>query len=237
MATGKDLLAAARIHLGETYVFGARVPMNNANWRGPWDCAEFITYVVNKLTNKLYGYNAAEGESYTGYWQNDVERKIVTAISIEKAKSTPGAILLRRPKTIANKKIIGHIAFCSGTGGTVEARGSKYGVCEYMVGNNNERGWDTGLLIPEIDYQLSPSTDKKLNTFEKFSADEKAFLAPPAALDTSKLIRKLVTLNYLEPSTDRYDEDVMLAIYNFQLSEGLEPSGQPDTDTLATLGV
>lgn len=245
MSTGKELLANARTHLGETYVFGARVPMSNATWRGPWDCAEFITYCVNRLTNKLYGYSPAEGESYTGYWATDVERRVVNPISIDKAASIPGAIFLRRPKIIAGQKIIGHIAFSDGSGGTVEARGAKYGVCLYKAGINNERGWDTGILIPEIDYQLpeidyqlsslSP-TGNKTNLSANFDSNVELFLIPSKEIDKIGVINKLADFNYLDKSTKNFNDDVILAIYNFQLSEGLEPSGVLDEDTLTSLG-
>ncbi len=38
---GREILDIALLHVGEDYILGARAPLNNANWRGPWDCAEF----------------------------------------------------------------------------------------------------------------------------------------------------------------------------------------------------
>ena len=42
MSSGDRIVEVARQHLGEQYIFGARAPMNNPNWIGPWDYAEFF---------------------------------------------------------------------------------------------------------------------------------------------------------------------------------------------------
>ena len=55
MATGNDLLVIAAPHVGEQYILGAHAPKNNANWRGPWDCAEFVSWCVFQAGEILYG--------------------------------------------------------------------------------------------------------------------------------------------------------------------------------------
>ena len=60
-ATGEQLLALASRHVGEKYVFGALAPKNNQNWKGPWDCAEFASWLVFQTSNSLYGCGNNEG--------------------------------------------------------------------------------------------------------------------------------------------------------------------------------
>lgn len=117
MATGKELLNIANQHVGEKYEFGANVPFDNPNYKGPWDCAEFISWVVFQTTNFKIGIRGKE--SYTGYWEKDIKTHC-TEISISEAAQTYGAILLRSP---GFKNIdIGHIVFSDGNGGTIEVK-------------------------------------------------------------------------------------------------------------------
>ncbi len=149
MASAKKIIESAAYHLGEAYVFGTVVPMNNPEWKGPWDCAEYITYIVKSVTGVIYG--SKNNDSYTGYWAEDAEHNKVITISIEQAVKTEGAILLRKPKP----GMIGHIAFSDGKGNTLEARGKAFGVCKYVAlasDGSNSRGWDMGILIPNVEY-------------------------------------------------------------------------------------
>jgi hypothetical protein len=45
-ATGQDVLKLAQRHVSEKYVLGVRVPKDNASWTGPWDCAEFASWLI-----------------------------------------------------------------------------------------------------------------------------------------------------------------------------------------------
>jgi N-acetylmuramoyl-L-alanine amidase len=45
MATGAQLLALAETRIGEKYV-NVQVPKDNPKWHGPWDCAEFASWLV-----------------------------------------------------------------------------------------------------------------------------------------------------------------------------------------------
>ncbi len=146
-ALGSDLLALAKTRVGETYVYGAHVPLQDANWHGPWDCAEFVTWVVYQLTGNIYGCidnTAQDPDPYTGGWRQDVLSGTVDKILVSKAASTPGAILLRYRE--GGK----HVVFCVGDSSTIEAKGSEYGVCTSRVGSIS--AWDYGILIPGIKY-------------------------------------------------------------------------------------
>ena len=149
-ATGQDMLQLAAKHLGERYVFGAPVPKDNANWTGPWDCAEFASWVTFQTAGKLYGCdndssNPATADAYTGYWERDASR-LGEIISLGQASATPGAFVLRVPPAPG---VAGHIVLSDGKGGTVEAHSSRDGVIASTLAN---RRWDMGILIPGVQY-------------------------------------------------------------------------------------
>ena len=78
MAEGKDLYELGIKHTGEKYILGAMAPKNNANWKGPWDCAEFVSWCVYQISGKLYGCennsgNPGSADAYTGYWGRDAK--------------------------------------------------------------------------------------------------------------------------------------------------------------------
>src|SRR5262245_54674014 len=147
--TGDALVKLGRKHIGEAYVLGALAPKDNARWTGPWDCAEFASWLVFQTAGALYGCASNTGgpagrDAFTGFWARDVER-LGKAISIEEAARTPGAAVLRIPQPGA----FGHIAISDGRGGTVEAHSTKLGVIASTIAG---RRWDVGILVPGIDY-------------------------------------------------------------------------------------
>lgn len=145
--TGEMLLAQASKHLGQKYVLGADVPLNNPDYKGPWDCAEMITYDVYQVTGKVYGAlnpQSSNPEPYTGEWLRQINNGMVIGISVDEALRTPGAILLRFDNSVK------HIVFSDGKGGTIEAKGTKYGVVRDKV---KGRGFKYGILIPGVKYQ------------------------------------------------------------------------------------
>jgi N-acetylmuramoyl-L-alanine amidase len=145
--TGQDFLKLAATRIGEKYVYGANVDLNDPNWHGPWDCAEYTSWDVKQVTGKIYGCvnnHAQDPDPYTGGWKQDVESGLVIGIPVEKAAKTPGAILLRFRE---NGK---HIVFSVGDGTTIEAKGAAYGVCKGKVGDLSN--WDYGILIPGVKY-------------------------------------------------------------------------------------
>jgi N-acetylmuramoyl-L-alanine amidase len=148
MTTGRELLDLARTRLGQKYV-NVCVSKNNPNWQGPWDCAEFVSWLVYQCSGALYGCVDNKGdpatiEAYTGAWERDA-KKLGKRITCELAASVPGAVLLRYPPAPGS---MGHIVISDGQGGSVEAMGKKWGV---TTGNLTGRDWDTGILVPGID--------------------------------------------------------------------------------------
>lgn len=146
--TGADLLAVARPHIGEKYVFGARAPKNNASYKGPWDCAELVSWAIYQVAGIPYGWtdddaDPSVGDAYSGAFQRDAQSKGIL-VSVEKAAATPGAVLLRYPNGG-----VGHVVFSDGNGGTVEAASTKLGV---IAGKVSGRRWDAGVLVPGVSY-------------------------------------------------------------------------------------
>jgi hypothetical protein len=145
--TGEMLLRQAEKHLGQKYVLGANVDLNDPNWIGPWDCAEMVTYDVKQVTLKIYGAlnpESRDPEPWTGQWYNDMKAGRVIEIPLEQAFRTPGAILL-----VFNKNHQ-HIVFSDGLGATVEAKGKAYGVVRSEA---RGRGFKHGILLPGVVYK------------------------------------------------------------------------------------
>lgn len=153
-ANGEEILRIARKHLGEKYILGALAPKNNSKWKGPWDCAEFASWIVYQVTALLYGCvddkeDPAIANAYTGSWSEDANA-VGKIISIPVAAGIPGAAILRIPQAAAT----GHIVISDGNGGTVEAHSQKRGVIESTLAN---RRWDIGILVPGIKYDQGSS--------------------------------------------------------------------------------
>jgi N-acetylmuramoyl-L-alanine amidase len=149
-ATGEAIVALAARHIGQAYKLGELVPKNDPNWGGPWDCAEFCSWLVYQATTELYGCapnsrDPATADAYTGYWRDDAKAK-GKIITVNEAQRTPGAFILRVPTTI------GHIVVSDGKGGTIEAMGTAFGVRRGPVSG---RVWDFGILVPSITYDTA----------------------------------------------------------------------------------
>ena len=150
MATGAQLLALAETRIGEKYI-NVQVPKDNANWHGPWDCAEFASWLVYQKTGKLDGCidnsdDPALADAYSGAWVRDAIDDRVEPITQREANGIAGAVLIRRPPAPGK---MGHIAITDGRGGTVEAAGINLGVRRDRV---EGRLWHFVVTIPELTY-------------------------------------------------------------------------------------
>jgi N-acetylmuramoyl-L-alanine amidase len=221
MITGNDFVALAKKHLSEKYVFGQLVPKNNSNWKGPWDCAEFTSWLIYQLTNQLYGcYNdkgdPGSADSYTGYWGRDAEIKGIK-ISINEAAKTSGAFLLR----LAANGSTGHVVLTDGNYGTIEAYSSKYGIISYTVHN---RRWDFGIILPGIDYTVKQSKTEiqpPVKTIYRFTS-------PMMHGDIVTAIQKAILNAGFNPgSADGwYGLKTYTAVRLYQDNHGLNPDGE-----------
>lgn len=146
MTTGLELYELAKSKEGQKYV-NVLVPKDNPNWSGPWDCAEFISWVVYQKTNKLYGCvndrgNPATTEAYSGAWVTDAKNGTLLPSDERDAMLTAGVVLIRKPPLAGQ---MGHIAMSDGVGRTMEAAGINLGV---RSGNVSGRVWDFSAEFP-----------------------------------------------------------------------------------------
>ncbi|MGO7675201.1 hypothetical protein ACC817_35290 [Rhizobium ruizarguesonis] len=141
---GVEFLRLASTRIGEEYDLGANVPLDNRRWHGPWDCAEFVSWVVYQTCGRVCGCVDNERpipqlEPFSGAWYRDAKASN-SQLSIADAADTPGSILVRKARP--NK--IGHVAFSDGNGGTIEAAGAALGVCRRQI---EGRIWDAAFEI------------------------------------------------------------------------------------------
>lgn len=230
MPTGSGIVSRAIPHLNEQYAFRL-VPKDQADYSGPWDCAEFASWLVYQEAGILYGCTnnnskPSLADAYTGAWRRD-SNQLGKRISVEEAATIPGAFLLRYPPSDDS---MGHIAISDGKGGTIEAKGKAYGVVRDKVSG---RRWNTGVLVPGIDYE----------------AGSEVVLAPPAqlyAMGSSNMdptiikeIQTALTTSGFSPGVidGVFGKQTMEAVARFQRILGLVADGEVGRDTAAKLGV
>jgi peptidoglycan hydrolase-like protein with peptidoglycan-binding domain len=230
MATGDGILARARAHIGERYEHGI-APKDDPDWKGPWDCAEFASWLVFQESGKLYGcpdnVAPAKSDAYTGRWQEDSARKGLR-IPVEQAAATPGAMLLRYPPSGGG---MGHIAVSDGRGGTVEAMGRRYGVLKGKVAG---RRWDTGVLVPGVDYASSGRRVPTPGPAVLFARN-----LPNMGGEAVKAIQRALKAKGFDPSgiDGDFGEATAQAVQAFQEAQGLVPDGEVGPETAKLLGV
>ena len=230
-STGEALLKLARRHVGEKYILGSLAPKNNANWTGPWDCAEFASWLVFQSAGVLYGCENDRGDpasanAYTGFWGRD-SISLGTRIALDQAARTPGAAVLRVPQAGAT----GHIVISDGKGGTVEAHSSKRGVIAHKLA---ARRWDTGILVPGITYsQLAPVVVPQPSK-PVFRLTEPHMQGPKV-----KAIQKALKAAGFNPGPTDGDFGAMTqaAAVSFQVTRGLVPDGEVGAKTAKALGI
>jgi N-acetylmuramoyl-L-alanine amidase len=229
--TGQELYDLGLPHVGEQYMFGASVPKNNKKWKGPWDCAEFASWLVYQVSGKLYGCyssvsNPATADAYTGYWHRDAQMlgKIIT---LEDAARTPGAAVLRAPAS----GLIGHIAISDGRGGTVEAHSSKTGVIKSVISG---RRWDYGVLVPGISYT-------KAGVVSVTPPDHIVYRYTSPMIVSMKVgtIQRALKQAGFDPKgiDNVFGTDTLNAVIAFQESKGLVVDGEVGKDTARALGI
>ncbi len=153
MPTGRDLAKLAETRIGEKYV-NILVPKDNPNWHGPWDCAEFVSWVVYQKVGRLFGCiddagNPATTEAYSGSWVRDASNGTLVASDQPTANVTAGVILIRRPPMPGT---MGHVGISDGSGAIIEAAGTKLGV---RRGPIEGREWHFWVKVPGVAYTSS----------------------------------------------------------------------------------
>ncbi|HVU55337.1 MAG TPA: peptidoglycan-binding domain-containing protein [Puia sp.] len=229
--TGQQILDKAKPHIGEPYILGSLVPKNDPNWRGPWDCAEFVSWVVYQVSGKLYGCNnnlgdPARADAYTGYWRDNAET-MGKIISIEEAVKTPGAAILRAAAT----GTIGHIVISNGQGGTVEAHSHADGVIASVV---NGRRWDYGILVPWIEYASAQDTPYTPPNYTIYRYTQPMMISPVIG----KIQTALTSAGFPTGGVDNvFGPNTLKAVEAFQAVKNLVVDGEVGKDTAAALGI
>lgn len=97
--SGQDVISAGSKKVGQKYVFGARVPLDNTNWNRPWDCAEFASWCAFQAYGIIFGAGGvskvSQAEPFSGHWFWDAKKG--TVIGWKEALKIPGAALIRSP--------------------------------------------------------------------------------------------------------------------------------------------
>jgi N-acetylmuramoyl-L-alanine amidase len=229
--TGQQLVALGNTRIGDPYIFGALAPKNNSLFHGPWDCAEFISWIIFQTTGKLYGCennsgNPAMANAFTGFFDRDAH-SLGNIVSADKAASTPGALLLR----VAVPELSGHIVVCDGMGGTVEAHSHIDGV---IKGKTASRRWDTGILVPGVSYEALPVVPVE--------PPRKIVICVTTpvmnSLEVGKIQKALLNAGFDPGGIDnKYGKNTAKAVIAFQKQKGLLVDGEVGEKTAAALGV
>ncbi|RCW72410.1 peptidoglycan-binding domain-containing protein [Pseudorhodoferax soli] len=232
MATGAELVALAKTRIGEKYV-NIRVPKDNANWHGPWDCAEFVSWLVFQKTKRLYGCidnesNPAVAEAYSGSWVRDARSGVLTSSSEDDAVNTPGVILIRRPPAPGK---MGHVAVSDGLGKTVEAAGTGLGV---RPGKVRGRLWDFVVKVPELQYASTGHVAAEVTLPFMLILEDPNTASPLVR----KVQRALKNAGFDPGKIDgEYGPHTVAAVEAFQMSSKLVSDGVVGPATAKKLGV
>lgn len=232
--TGRAILTFAKLYVGLKYILGIVVPKNDKDYKGGFDCAEFVAYCIYQVYGLLFGCDtadpkkAATADAYTGYFNRDVVARKLIEIPVAQGIRTPGAFLLR----LAVGKSLGHIVISQGNGKTYEAHSTAEGLDEFPT---DGRRFDKAFLIPGVNYRENAPVIS--------SAPAIVFrLKRPFMKDVfiNRIQEALKEAGYDPKGTDSiYGEDTQAAVVAYQKAYGLTPDGEimPGGPTARSLNV
>jgi len=229
--TGDDIVLLGDKHVGEPYQLGAKVPKDDAGHKGPWDCTEFVSWLYYQVFGILYGCDDDNGdphnaETYSGSWARDA-KQLGHIITVEQAKATPGAAILR----FAGTGEVGHIAISDGNGGTVEAHGKADGITNSVV---DGRRWDMGILVPGVEYHANPIIAYRPPSITIYRLTHPYMVSPDVGRIQAALTRRGFDTDGVN---NIFGETTLRAVKLFQDSVGLNPDGEVSALTAAALDI
>jgi N-acetylmuramoyl-L-alanine amidase len=229
--TGDNIVLLGDKHVGEPYAVGAKVPKDDANYKGPWNCTEFVSWLYYQTFGILYGCAENNGDpggedGYSGYWARDAHA-LGQIITIEEAKATPGAAILR----FAGNGDVGHVAVSDGNGGTVEAHGKNDGITNSVV---DGRRWDMGVLVPGVTYKPNPIMPYRPPSITVYRLTHPNMVSTEIARIQAALKRRGFDTDGID---NIFGELTFQAVKLFQDSVGLNPDGEVSALTAAALDI
>lgn len=237
---GIDIIEIGKSRIGQRYHLGADVPLNNPNWNGPWDCAEFASWCAWQAYGLVFGAGRPKkiqnAEPYSGHWFDEAQDPDIL-VTVATALATPGALLIRRPR----KELIGHVAISMGDGKrTLEARSKVHGVG--IFSNAAGRPWDIGAFLPGVDYgegAFVPSGDTPLPKSQSLAPGYLALAKPRMKGPAIAALQRVLTVKGVNPGPvdGVFGEMTHSAVISFQIERGLEVDGIVGPSTADALGL
>jgi cell wall-associated NlpC family hydrolase len=230
-------LDVARAQIGDPYIFGAEVKLNNPDPKA-FDCSELTQWAAHQA-----GVTIPDGATA----QFQALKKQGLVISVEEAKKTPGALLFyfdSEPAVGGPRHAEGHVAISLGNGRTIEAMNPQQDIGEFKAGKR----FTYAAVLPGI----SDGTAKPLAVSEPPAPPPPAGPPPLGGADTdhdklTDALERRLGLDPLRADTDgdnlsdsyemvtthtdprRADSDGDRLNDAFELARGLDPRS-PDSD-------
>ncbi|MEO5339099.1 MAG: peptidoglycan-binding protein [Magnetococcus sp. MYC-9] len=229
--TGQEIVALAETRVGQSYVLGAKVPKNDPNWQGPWDCAELASWALFQVTGILFGTrpqnNPARADAYTGYW-GEQAHAAHAIVDLQAAAGIPGSFVLREPAS----SLGGHIVISDGQGGTVEAHSSKRGVIRSTLSG---RRWDYGIVVPGVQHSVtSPPAPITTPHSTIYRLTKPLMVGQEVAAIQTALRNHGLNPGHVDGV---FGPQTRAAVIDFQKAQGLLPDGEVGQETAGALGV
>lgn len=219
--TGGELVSFAEMFAGRKYELGVVVPKNDKNYKGSFDCAEFVSYCIFQCYGFLFGCSttdvkkAATADAYTGFYDRDLLAGLVTEIPISQAARTPGAILLRIP----SRNGLGHTAISKGNGKTIEAHSSAKGTGSWDIAG---RRWDKAFLLKKVNYTENRAPVKSASPLVVYRLKQPVM----EATYVGRIQEALKLAGFPGKVDNKYGELTQDAVVEFQKQKGLNPDGE-----------
>lgn len=149
MVTGQQIVDLAMTQTGKKYVFAVENDSRTVETSTAWDCSELVQIVCRDL-----GVQPVVPDGAFWQWRHCKQRG--TLIPIERARTTPGALLFIGPGDEAGRTgrdAIWHVAISRGDDTTIEAKSTKDGTGTWPIGNR----FSFAARIPGVTY-TTPAT-------------------------------------------------------------------------------